>query len=109
MFGRARTIWQAGKPISAKIWHGQSAHLRCTCARKELGGVAPTYLLVGDMDLFLLEDLAYARKLAEAGVPFDLHVYPGAIHGFDGLVASSGIAQRANQDVVRALRQALQM
>lgn len=76
---------------------------------KNLAGLPPTYLCVGDMDLFLLEDLAYARKLSEAGVPLDLHIYPGAIHGFDGLVPTAEIAQRANKDVARALRQALKM
>jgi acetyl esterase/lipase len=59
------------------------------------------------MDLFLQEDLSYAQRLAAAGVPLDLHVYPGAFHGFDSLVGSTAIAQRANADVVRALRSAL--
>ncbi len=74
---------------------------------KNLAGLPPTYLCTGDMDLFLLEDLAYARKLAEAGVPLDLHVYPGAFHGFDSFVPTADVAQRFNNDIVRALRRAL--
>jgi acetyl esterase/lipase len=73
---------------------------------KNLAGLPPTYIMAGDMDLFLQEDLAYASKLAAAGIPIDLHIYPGAFHGFDSL-APSAIGQRATADVVRALRVAL--
>ena len=73
---------------------------------KNLAGLPPTFISAGDMDLFLLEDLDYARKLAAAGVPLDLHVYPGAFHGFDTLAPASALAQRATADIVRALRRA---
>jgi acetyl esterase/lipase len=73
---------------------------------KNVAGLPPTFICTGDMDLFLLEDLDFARKLAAAGVPLDLHVYPGAFHGFDSLAPTSAVAQRANGDIVRALRRA---
>lgn len=73
---------------------------------KNMAGLPPTFICTGDMDLFLLEDLDYARKLAAAGVPLDLHVYPGAFHGFDSLAPDSTLAKRANADIVRALRRA---
>jgi dienelactone hydrolase len=31
-------------------------------------------------------------------VPVELHVYPGAPHGFDGMAAGSSIARRADRD-----------
>lgn len=74
---------------------------------KNLKGLPPAYLCTGDMDLFLLEDVAYAHKLAAAGVSIELHVYPGAFHGFDSLAAPTAIAQRFNADILRALRRAL--
>lgn len=49
----------------------------------DLAGLAPTWIGVGSLDLFLDEDLDYARRLIDAGVPVELHVYPGAVHGFD--------------------------
>ena len=76
---------------------------------KNVTGLPPAYICTGDMDLFLLEDLAYAHKLAAAGVPLDLHVYPGAFHGFDGLAPASAVSLRATADVVRALRHALKV
>ena len=40
---------------------------------------------VGTLDGFCDEDIAYAQRLNQAGVPTELHVYPGAPHGFDGM------------------------
>lgn len=53
-------------------------------ARAEsLAGVAPAFIAVGDVDGLVEQDIAYARRLIQAGVPTELHVYPGAFHGFD--------------------------
>lgn len=48
---------------------------------EDLSGVAPAFIGVGDVDAYLDEDVAYATRLAAAGVPVELHVYPGVIHG----------------------------
>jgi len=48
----------------------------------DLKGLPPTYIAVGALDLFLDEDMEYALRLTRAGVPVELHVYPGAYHGF---------------------------
>ena len=47
----------------------------------DLHGLAPAFLAVGDVDAFLDEDVDYALRLSRAGVPTELHVYPGVIHG----------------------------
>ncbi len=49
----------------------------------DLTNLPPTFVAVGSVDLFLEEDVAYATALSRAGVPVELHVYPGGIHGFD--------------------------
>lgn len=56
----------------------------------DLAGLPPTFIAVGALDLFLEEDMEFARRLTRAGVPVELHVIPGAYHGF-------GIAQGAPQ------------
>ena len=70
-------------------------------------GLAPAFIGVGGIDLFVLEDIEYARRLIEAGVPTQLLVVPGAFHGFDGLAADTAIAQRFNAAKLDALRGAL--
>jgi acetyl esterase/lipase len=48
----------------------------------DLTGLPATFIAVGSLDLFLEENLEYARRLIRAGVPTELHVIPGAYHGF---------------------------
>ena len=50
---------------------------------ESLAGLPPTFVAVGALDLFLEEDVAYALGLSRAGVPVELHLYPGGVHGFD--------------------------
>ena len=59
---------------------------------------------MGDLDLFRDEDVAYARRLAAAGVPAELHVYPGAVHAFEGFAPAADVSQRAIEARIRALR-----
>jgi len=49
-------------------------------------GLPPTFLSVGTADGFRDETLTYAQRLAAAGVPTELHMYPGLPHGFQAFV-----------------------
>ncbi len=76
-------------------------------ARAEsLAGLPPAFIGVGDLDLFAEEDIAYAGRLIRDGVPTELHVYPGAIHGFYN-IPGAAIAEAATGDYLDALRRAL--
>jgi acetyl esterase/lipase len=48
----------------------------------DLSKLPPAFILVGALDLFLEENIEYARRLIRAGVPTELHIIPGAFHGF---------------------------
>lgn len=69
---------------------------------EDLAGVAPAYISTGALDLFLDEDLAYARRLIDCGVPTEFHVYPGAIHAFE-MVPETRLAEQAAIDLRRGL------
>lgn len=73
---------------------------------EKLEGLPPAFISVGALDLFLEENLEYARRLTRAGVPTELHVYPGAYHGFNA-IAGAQAATAAQRDSVNALRRAL--
>jgi len=62
--------------------------------RRDLAGVAPAWIGVGTNDLFHDEDLAYAERLRQAGVPCEVEIIPGAFHLFD-LVAPSAPVSRS--------------
>ena len=73
----------------------------------DLAGLPPAYINVGDLDLFVDEDVAYARAMADAGVPVELHIYPGAYHGSNGAVPTSVLSRRWAADELAALGRAL--
>jgi acetyl esterase/lipase len=77
-------------------------------ARAEsLEGLPPTFISTGALDIFLEENLDYAKRLLRAGVPTELHVYPGAYHGFN-IVPTADVAQRFVRDANAALKRALE-
>ena len=72
----------------------------------DLAGLPPTFVSTGALDLFVEEDLDYARRLMRAGVPVELHVYPGGFHGFD-FDPQARVAVQARRDSRDALANAL--
>jgi acetyl esterase/lipase len=74
---------------------------------EDLTGLPPAYIGVGTLDLFLEENIEYARRLMRAGVPTELHVYPGAYHGFQGLAPEARISKTFVSDYFAALAVAL--
>lgn len=85
---------------SAKVPYG------AVPARVEnLRGLPPAFIGVGSIDLFVDEDLEYARRLIDAGVMTTLDVVPGAFHGFD--MAPVDISRRFKAAVLAALADGL--
>jgi acetyl esterase/lipase len=73
----------------------------------DLAGLPPAFVHVGTLDGFLHEDIDYAQRLLAAGVSTELHVYPGAPHGFDSLAAGTSLGRRANEIADHALARVL--
>jgi acetyl esterase/lipase len=69
----------------------------------DLTGLPPTYLEVGQLDIFRDEDLDYARRLGAAGVDVEFHLHPGVQHEFDTFAWDADVARRAVADRLRAL------
>lgn len=67
----------------------------------DLTGLPPTYIMAGSLDAFADEDIDYAQRLNQAGVNTELHVYPGAPHGFDGFAPGTALARQARDDINR--------
>jgi len=74
-----------------------------------LSNLPPAFISVGDVDLFIGEDLRFAQRLIRDGVSTELHVYPGAAHGFTAWGAETEIAQRCQREfwdaIIRHFRQ----
>lgn len=73
---------------------------------EDLAGLPNSFIMVGALDLFLEENLDYARRLIRAGIPTELHVYPGAYHAFE-MIPDAAVSKAARRDALTALRRAL--
>ncbi|HKV53446.1 MAG TPA: alpha/beta hydrolase [Candidatus Binataceae bacterium] len=73
----------------------------------DLSKLPPAYIPVGALDLFVDENIEYAQRLVQAGVPTELHVYPGAFHGFDLFAPSARVSKQFKADRDDALKRAL--
>jgi len=71
-----------------------------------LAGLAPAFIAVGGLDLFLHEDVDYALRLTDAGVPVQLLVTPGAFHGFDRAAPDATLSRQFIAAKLDALRRA---
>ena len=72
----------------------------------DVSALPPSYISVGGLDLFLEENLTYADRLSRAGVPVELHIYPGAYHGFYR-ATNARVTRQAERDNREALRRFL--
>ena len=70
----------------------------------DLAGLPPTYVDVGDLDIFRDEDIDYVRRLSDAGVPTEFHLHPGCPHAFEALAYGTDVASRTLDDRIRRLR-----
>jgi acetyl esterase/lipase len=59
------------------------------------------------LDVFPDEDIEYARRLLGAGVPTEIHVYPGVFHGSDIFVPKLASSRRFIADRDAALKRTL--
>jgi acetyl esterase/lipase len=74
--------------------------------RKDLAGLSPAWIGVGEFDLCRDEDLAYADRLNSAGAPCDVAVIPGAFHGFDVVLPKTDVARSFSDSQCATLRRA---
>jgi len=71
-----------------------------------VAGLPPAWIGVGAIDLFVEEDMEYARRLVHAGVATELLVVRGAYHGFDLLVPDAEASKQFSASWKSALRKA---
>ena len=65
----------------------------------DLSGLPSTFVMAGTLDGFVDEDIDYATRLNHAGVPVELHLYPGAPHGFEGFAPDAAVSRQARRDI----------
>lgn len=86
---------------------GADPSIAVPARRDDLADLPAAWIGVGTLDLFHDEDVAYARRLTDAGVACEVHEVPGAFHGFDGIAPRTPVAQTYFNSQCAALRAAM--
>lgn len=73
---------------------------------ESLAHLPPVYTFVGQLDPFRDETIEYVRRLAEAGVDVEFHIYPGCYHAFEHIVPDARVSQQARRGYLNALSRA---
>ncbi|KIW35522.1 uncharacterized protein PV07_02212 [Cladophialophora immunda] len=96
------TGWQAY--LSGKAGTSDVPYYAAAARVPSVEGLPPTYIDVGDLDIFRDEDIEYARRLAAANIHTELHVYPGVPHGFDLIASNISVTTYAMANRIKAMK-----
>ena len=72
----------------------------------DLAGLPPAYVSAMEFDPLRDEGIHYALALLQAGVPVELHAYPGTFHG-SAIVATAEVSKRMHREQRDVLAKAL--
>jgi acetyl esterase/lipase len=103
-------IWDRAGNVEAWEWYlgGKPADQYAAPSRAEdLAGLPPSFIDVGTVDLFRDEDIAFAQRLMQAGVPTELHVHPGSYHAAEVFATDAALSKRIWALRIDALRRFL--
>jgi acetyl esterase/lipase len=101
--------WDRAENIQAWAWYLADKPADQYAAPRramDLTGLPPTFIDVGELDLFRDENLIFATRLLQAGVPTEFHIYPGAYHASENLAPEAALSQRIWEVRLAALARA---
>jgi len=73
---------------------------------ESVAGLPPTYISTMEFDPLRDEGVLFALRLMQAGVPVELHCYPGTFHG-SFMVAKAEISKREAEEILVVIRRGL--
>jgi len=105
LWNRPNAVW-SWKHYLGPDHRGEPSHYAAPARAKDLAGLPPAYVSTMEFDPLRDEGILYALRMLQAGVPVELHSYPGTFHG-SAMVANAAVSQRNAREIVDTLRRAL--
>jgi acetyl esterase/lipase len=105
LWNRPNAVW-SWKHYLGPNHQGEVSPYAAPARATDLSGLPPAYVSTMEFDPLRDEGILYALRMLQAGVPVELHSYPGTFHG-SGLIPGAAISQRSAQEALDALRRAL--
>ncbi|MDC0253584.1 alpha/beta hydrolase [Bacteriovoracales bacterium] len=102
-------IWDRDGSIEAWKWYlgGKEAdHYAAPSRATSLKDLPPTFIDVGELDLFRDENIIFAQRLLQAGVTTEFHLYPGAYHASENMAPGAALSKVIWSNRINALRKA---
>jgi acetyl esterase len=100
---------RSGAVQSWEAYLGSDRNVTCYAAparATDLTGLPPAFISTMEFDPLRDEGILYALRLLEAGVPVELHQYPGTFHG-SAMIADADVSKRQMAESIDVLRRAL--
>ena len=105
LWNRPNAVW-SWRHYLGPAHEGEPSPYAAPARAKDLAGLPPAYVSTMEFDPLRDEGIAYATRLLQAGVPVELHSYPGTFHG-SALLPGAAVSQRNLREVIEALGRAL--
>ncbi len=105
---RGSSLWAWNAYLGGDLGK-EATPLQSPSRATDLSGLPPAFLYVGAVELFRDEVIAYAQQLMIDGVPTELYVAPGVLHGGERMAPNSKIAQTAHHVMVDAVKRAFKL
>lgn len=105
LWNRPNAVW-SWKHYLGPEHEGEVSPYAAPARAKDLAGLPPAYVSTMEFDPLRDEGILYALGMLQAGVPVELHSYPGTFHG-SALLPTADVSRRGTAEVIDALRRAL--
>jgi acetyl esterase/lipase len=101
------------RPAAVNSWRyylgehaGEVSPYAAPARATDLSNLPPAFVSTMEFDPLRDEGIIYALRLLQAGVPVELHQYPGTFHG-SSLVTTAAVTKRQAAETLEVLARAL--